>query len=127
MQSFDFNEIFSKFRIPLLILLTGAILIAFGVIYFKSDIFSPQTKIEVLTATTSGQIIGGAITAEIAGEVTKPGVYKLPNGSRVDDLLVIAGGFSKNSDREWTDKYLNPPQNLQTDKKYLYRIISLIL
>lgn len=106
-----------KFRIPLLILLAGAILTACGVIYFKSDIFSPQTKVEVLNATTSGQVNGGDITAEIAGEVTKPGVYKLPAGSRVDDLLIIAGGFSKNADRSWTDKYLNRAAKLTDGQK----------
>jgi competence protein ComEA len=33
------------------------------------------------------------ITVYISGEVLSPGVYKLPFGSRVQDLVVLAGGF----------------------------------
>jgi len=115
----NFNELFIKFRIPLLILLSGLILIACGVIYFKSGLSSPTTKIEVLNATTSGQVAGGEITVEIAGEILKPGVYKLANGSRIDDLLIVSGGFSKNADRVWTDKYLNRAAKL-TDGQKIY-------
>jgi len=51
-----------------------------------------------LQATTEGQA-GSEVTAEIAGEVVNPGVYKLPAGSRVEDLLVASGGFSTSADR----------------------------
>jgi competence protein ComEA len=71
-----------------------------------------------LQATTSGQI-SGEITVEIAGEVLSPGVYKLPRESRVDDLLVAAGGFSADADRGWTDKYLNRAAKL-TDGQKVY-------
>ncbi len=113
----NFDEFLTKFRIPLLILLSGLIVIACSVIYFKSEIFAPQTKIEVLNATTSGQVLMGEITMEIVGEVVTPGVYKLANGSRIDDLLVVSGGFSKNADRVWTDKYLNRAAKLTDGQK----------
>ena len=109
----------SNFKIPLLILLSGLIVTACGVIYFKSGLSTPSTKVEILSATTSAQIADGEITVEIAGEVISPGVYKLVNGSRIDDLLVMAGGFSKNADRVWTDKYLNRAAKL-TDGQKLY-------
>ncbi|MFA6282333.1 MAG: SLBB domain-containing protein, partial [Candidatus Omnitrophota bacterium] len=64
------------------------------------------TKVEVLSE--SDEIDNSKnITVEIAGEVIKPGVYKLSDGSRVDDLLVLAGGLTADADRSWTDKYLN--------------------
>jgi protein involved in polysaccharide export with SLBB domain len=31
------------------------------------------------------------ITVDISGEVINPGVYKLPDGGRIGDLLVAAG------------------------------------
>jgi len=71
-----------------------------------------------LQATTSGQV-QSEITAEIAGEVIKPGVYKLPVGSRVDDLLTVSGGFSAGADRVWTDQYLNWAAKL-TDGQKVY-------
>lgn len=115
------DEILSKFKVPLLILLVGAIVTALGIIFFKSDIFSPSTKVEVLPARNASQSdVGGNATeiiVDISGEVERPGVYKLPNGSRVDDLLISSGGFSKNADRSWTDKYLNRASKLVDGQK----------
>ncbi|MFV0440093.1 MAG: helix-hairpin-helix domain-containing protein [Lachnospirales bacterium] len=34
------------------------------------------------------------VTVYIAGEITKPDVYELPEGSRIDDLVNLAGGFT---------------------------------
>ena len=31
----------------------------------------------------------------------------MPSGSRIDDLLILSGGFSGDADRTWTEKYLN--------------------
>ncbi len=123
--SFNFDELLTKFCTPILILLTGAILTACGVIYFKSGMNLPQTKVEVLNATTSSQITGGGVvlenfvTVEISGQVINPGVYKLGGGSRVDDLLTTAGGLTALADRTWTDKYLNRAAKL-TDSQKLY-------
>ena len=47
------------------------------------------------------------ITVDVAGEVEKPGVYKLPSGSRIGDALVIAGGLGVKADREWVSKTIN--------------------
>ena len=118
MQGFDLDELLLRFRYPLLILLGGLILIGVGVFYYKSGINFSSTKVEVLTATSSAQV-SNEITVEIAGEVIYPGVYKLSLGSRVDDLLVVAGGFSAKADRNWTDKYLNRAAKL-TDGQKVY-------
>ncbi|MGA2911002.1 MAG: SLBB domain-containing protein [Candidatus Microgenomates bacterium] len=118
MNGFDVNELLVKFRYPLLILLLGLILTAFGALYFKNGLNIASTKVEVLLGTTEG-LTNGAITAEIAGEVLVPGVCGLPSGSRVNDLLVKAGGFSANADKTWTDKYLNRVAKL-TDGQKVY-------
>ena len=47
------------------------------------------------------------ITVDVAGAVQKPGVYKLPNGSRIGDALVMAGGLGEKADREWVSKTIN--------------------
>ena len=112
------EDLFLKYRYPLLIFIVGLTLTACGLFFSKSGLLSSPTKVEVLQATTSGQI-SGEITVEIAGEVLSPGVYKLPRESRVDDLLVAAGGFSADADRGWTDKYLNRAAKL-TDGQKVY-------
>lgn len=115
MQSFDIENFILKFRYPLLILLGGLIFIGGGVFFIKSGL-NGVTKVEILgdsTATQSGRFI----TAEIAGEVLKPGVYKLSDGSRIDDILIVAGGFSQDADRIWTNKYLNRAAKLIDGQK----------
>ena len=88
----NWEEIFFKYRYPLLILLVGLILILSGVFIVKGGLVSSSTKVEVLSSTTSGQV-NGEIAVEVAGEVLTPGVYRLPMGSRGEDLLIISGGF----------------------------------
>jgi competence protein ComEA len=112
----EIENFFLKYRYPLLILLVGLILTLSGVFIVKSGLMSSSTKVEVLTATTSGQV-SGEIIVEVAGEVLTPGVYKLPSGSRVEDLLIISGGFSASADRNWTDKYLNRAAKLTDGQK----------
>jgi competence protein ComEA len=114
---FNFDEFFFRFRYPLLILLSGLILIGFGAFYLKSGV-GGGTKVEVLNTTTQ-DLASKEMTIDISGQVQKPGVYKLPDGSRVEDLLIAAGGFSKNADREWCDKYLNRAARL-TDGQKIY-------
>ncbi len=114
MQDFDFKEFFLKFRYQIGLFFAGIILLVSGLSFF-SGIFK-GTKVEIL-----GDKIASAsaepITVEIAGEVERPGVYQLSLGSRVENLLIISGGFSQNADRSWTDKYLNRAAKLIDGQK----------
>lgn len=112
------GELFNKFRIPIFILLIGLILLASGIIFWKSGSLGGSTKVEVLSeATTSPGT--SELTVEIAGQVIKPGVYKMDNDSRVNDLLITSGGLTGLADRVWTDKYLNKASKL-TDGQKIY-------
>ena len=102
----------SRNRTLLFLAITGLVLLAGGIFYaksaeiHKSGLNFSGTKVEVLNT----EVAGGSpkdIMAEISGAVQNPGVYKLTSGSRIDDLLLIAGGFSGRADREWSGKYLN--------------------
>lgn len=115
-ESFNFDNFLQKYRYHLLILLVGLILVGGGVLFFKKSSGFSTTKVEILQSS-SGVQNGGEITAEISGAVIKPGVYKLPNGSRVDDLLIAAEGFSASADRIWSDKYLNRAAKLNDGQK----------
>jgi competence protein ComEA len=47
------------------------------------------------------------ILVDVEGAVVKPGVYKLPVESRIQDGLIAAGGLSAKADREYVAKTLN--------------------
>lgn len=57
--------------------------------------------------------VGSAITeassivVEAAGAVARPGVFRLPGGSRVADLLAAAGGYGPRVDTARVDRELN--------------------
>ncbi|MFA6981763.1 MAG: helix-hairpin-helix domain-containing protein [Patescibacteria group bacterium] len=57
------------------------------------------------------------IFADISGAVSSPGVYKLPYGSRVTDLLRACGGALDNASVEWLSKNLNLSDKLQDSEK----------
>jgi competence protein ComEA len=50
--------------------------------------------VEILIATPST----GAITVAVSGEVARPGLYQLPPGSRVGELVQRAGGATERAD-----------------------------
>lgn len=57
------------------------------------------------------------VVVDVAGEVIKPGVYKLANGSRVNDALIAAGGLAVNADRKWVEERLNKADVLKDGQK----------
>ncbi len=118
LSDFNFDNFFLRFRVPIFILLGGLLLTACGIIFWKTALLGPSTKVEVLNSSTTSPD-ASQITVEIAGSVEKPGVYKMDTNARVDDILIVAGGLTANADRVWTDKYLNKASKL-TDGQKVY-------
>lgn len=101
--------------------LAGLILIGFGVLAYKTDGFVQGDKVEVLNSSSMTPESSADIIVEIDGAVEKEGVYKLPNGSRINDLIITAGGISQDADREWISKNVNKAARLLDGQKiYIY-------
>lgn len=92
-------------------------MIALGYIFFRNGELPSSSKIEVLDASSEVKNDVTQLVVEISGEVQKPGVYKLPNGSRIDDLLIASGGLSGNADRELVAKNINRAAKLLDGQK----------
>ncbi|OGY09976.1 MAG: hypothetical protein A2700_02015 [Candidatus Blackburnbacteria bacterium RIFCSPHIGHO2_01_FULL_44_64] len=100
-----------------IVLLAGGGLLAVlaGIFVYTSGFFNP-VKVEVL-GTEDSTVVPSKIVVEIAGEVIRPGVYEFSGESRIDELLVRAGGFTANADREWISKSLNRAARLVDGQK----------
>ncbi|MDO8551893.1 MAG: ComEA family DNA-binding protein [bacterium] len=113
-----FNIDFFRRNTPLLFLaLLGLVSIGVGIYIFYQKASVSEDKIEIIPLET--KVISTTIAADIEGAIERPGVYRLPSGSRVEDLLIMAGGFSAQADRSFVEKSLNRAQKL-TDGAKIY-------
>jgi len=114
-KTFNFEKIIDNNKVPIALALLGLILVGFGAFMFRQGSFGETPKIEVLESVSS--VEGEEIVVEVAGAVEKPGVYRLENGSRVEDLLIAAGGVSASADRDWMEKMINRAARLKDGQK----------
>ena len=49
----------------------------------------------------AAQASAPAVTVHVCGAVKKEGVYRLPEGSRIEDAVRAAGGFTEEADTTW--------------------------
>lgn len=107
---------FSKFRLPLALTIVGLTFLAAGIYFTLSK--NSQKDIKITHSSEKNNASSSAtIVVHIAGEVLNPGVYSLPFGSRVNELIQKAGGFSKEADYEFIDKIINLAQVLKDGQK----------
>lgn len=79
--------------------------------------FSPKNEITLEKGASSQEQSPQSIYVDVGGAVMAPGLYKLEDGSRVQDVLVMAGGFSSEADRDYIEQYLNLAQRLTDGAK----------
>ena len=102
----------------------GLALVGYGV---WEQIKPREVKVEIL----SGKLVGreeaepeGEVVVDVAGAVEKPGVYKLPAGSRIGDALVAAGGLAQLADREWVAQNVNLAEKVEDGEKIYLPVIT---
>ncbi len=116
-ERFNFEGFVFNHRYQLLFILLGLILLGAGIFLVRNVGFGTPSKIEVLEGSTDSKKEANEIFVEAGGAVETPGVYKLSPESRVEDLLIAAGGLSADADRGWVAKYVNRAAKLVDGQK----------
>jgi competence protein ComEA len=111
---FNFQEIWEKNKIVVIFGLIGLILVGVGVL---TRLLIHQKEPEIQIVSSEEQKTQEKIFVHLEGAVEKPGVYELAPESRLNDLLILAGGLSAQADREWAEKNLNLAQKLADGAK----------
>ena len=96
-----------RFKLPLALSFLGLVLIIGGI--FASGINKSQVKEYPKESLVEGQKM---ILVDVSGAVKSAGVYKLADGSRIEEAVKAAGGFSEDSDKNYISKYINLAQKL---------------
>ena len=104
-------------------------IITFGVLYSCErqdkrveivDTYQDEEKESTIMSVTDDYNTDGTlkdICVHVTGCVVSPGVYQLPEGSRVYEVIVLAGGFTEEADEE----YLNQAAILSDGERiYIY-------
>lgn len=79
----------------------------------KENITSEEIEKTEVDTTTMQEACDEFINVYVCGAVNNPGVYTLSAGALVDDVIMLAGGFSDNASRD----YLNLARKLVDGEK----------
>jgi len=91
------------YKVPLIFALLAIFLLGGALLIWRSN----NQSAKISFSQEEGATTSSKIKADIEGAIVRPGVYELMSGSRIQDLLIMAGGLLANADREWVDKNLN--------------------
>lgn len=111
----------NKYKIPLILCLVGVVLIVGGL--FSSNLLSTpisntakETSLPKKSVVTA-QSINPEIKVDLSGAVKNPGVYSLPQDSRIEDVIKLSQGFLASASAEFINKTLNLSQKLSDGQK----------
>jgi len=123
----DTQELISKYFplarkhwLPLSLGILGMMFFAYGLIgLFAANKIGSEEIIFEASSVEQNPVEVKTIFVDIEGSVVKPGLYKLPQESRIQDAFVAAGGLAAGADREYIAKNFNLATKL-TDGAKIY-------
>lgn len=90
------KEIYSEFTPRTLKALVVSLGVVGFIVYVATSSLMPAQKVFVQSSGSAKNVSvsSARIYVDVAGEVRKPGIYQLDSGSRVFDVVLLAGGFT---------------------------------
>ncbi|NCN58950.1 hypothetical protein COW99_03605 [Candidatus Roizmanbacteria bacterium CG22_combo_CG10-13_8_21_14_all_38_20] len=107
MQFEDIAQLLQKYRFPVGLVIVGLFLFSIGLAATLGRDKQSEVVFNTQEQLTPAQTTVKIVVIDIGGAVEKPGVYELPVGSRIKDIITEAGGFIKEADQEQISLSLN--------------------
>jgi competence protein ComEA len=109
-------EGWSRYKWPVLICLLGTVLVLGGLFLSKPTSSSATTSASL---TKPADALNKTIKVDVSGAVIHPDVYEFPVGSRIEDAIAAAGGFTTTVSTSFVSQKLNLSAKL-TDGQKIY-------
>ncbi|MBI3559682.1 helix-hairpin-helix domain-containing protein [Candidatus Gottesmanbacteria bacterium] len=118
-------QFWNAYRTPVIL---GLVSILFIIISLTILLKSVQTSTPITFSSDEASVAGAMrgsdtvpagrqVVVDVAGAVSRPGVYTVPAGSRVEDAIVAAGGLSADVDEGRLAKVVNRAAKLSDGAK----------
>lgn len=111
MAEFNWQDLLKKNKWPFLVAFLGLFLLLISLFLLTR---SSNSEVEIISMEEQEK---KTIFVDLGGAVQRPGLYELPSGSRLNDLLSKAGGLTSEADSSWVEKNLNLAQELEDASK----------
>ena len=103
------QELFSFYKFPFILGIIGICLFLAAIILLLKN---QKDTASVLFETEASSSANTRIKVDLQGAVVSPGIFSLEEGSRIADVIALAGGLSSSADRDWVAKNLNQAAKL---------------
>ncbi|MFH0750151.1 MAG: ComEA family DNA-binding protein [Candidatus Gottesmanbacteria bacterium] len=102
-----FPSFFHDYRIPVIFLVASAVLVIAAVVVFVQTLRASEPIKFSQDAIKQNASESAELVVDVSGAVVHPGIYSMPVGSRIADVINRAGGTSSNIDQDVADKMIN--------------------
>ena len=104
-----YSPIIKKHWLPLGLGALGMMFFVYGLIglFMANKTSSDNIVFEASSSAKLSPTEVKTIFIDIEGAVVAPGLYKLPQDSRIQDALIVAGGLAASADRNFVSKNIN--------------------
>lgn len=96
-----------KYGIEAALLAASLILTAISFVLFNQPEQSPHPTDGAPAGVQTEQTVHTTVTVEVSGAVRKPGVFRMPEQSRLKDAITHAGGLSEDADSSFFERNYN--------------------
>lgn len=96
-----------QFKTEIILGLFGLFLVGAGIFLIKTRSDGGE-RVEIVTSEENVEVKSKSkIFVDISGAVERPGVIEVDLGTRIGEIISLAGGFDEDVNKEWVEMNLN--------------------